>query len=76
MIRILREHTVFQLNGIDQTELARFPSMAVDQDHIGPEVSHEQAERVAVAHGLQDLAEPQGAYTVKDAVRAQASPII
>jgi len=50
--------------------------MAVDQHHIGPQMSNEQSEAVAVAHGLQDLAEPQGAHTVKDAVRAQASAII
>ena len=50
--------------------------MAIDQDHVGPEMSHEQPEGVAVAHGFQDLAEPQGAYSIKDAVRAQASPII
>jgi len=50
--------------------------MAVDQHHIRPEVSHEQAKAVAVAYGFQDLAEPQGAYSIKDAVRAQASPII
>ena len=50
--------------------------MAIDQYHVGPKMSHEQPKGVAVAHGFQDLAEPQGAYTVKDAVRAQSSPII
>tara|TARA_B100000482_G_scaffold132356_1_gene96462 strand:- start:155 stop:307 length:153 start_codon:yes stop_codon:yes gene_type:complete len=50
--------------------------MAIDQNHIRAKVSHEQPKAVAVAHGFQDLAEPQGAHTVKDAVRAQASPII
>jgi len=39
-------------------------------------MSHEQPKAVAVAHGFEYLPEPQGAYTVKDAVRAQAAPII
>ena len=50
--------------------------MAIDQYDVGPEMSHEQPERVAVAHGLEYLPEPQGAHTVKDAVRAQASAIV
>ena len=50
--------------------------MAIDQYHVGPKMSHEQPEGVAVAHGLEYLPEPQRAYTVEDAVRAQASAII
>ena len=50
--------------------------MAIYEYHVGPDMSHEQPMRMAVAHRFQNLPEPQRADTVEDAVRAQASAII
>jgi hypothetical protein len=38
MSRILGEHAIFELNGIDQTELAGLAPVAVYEYHVGPEM--------------------------------------